>query len=944
MLEALVAIGLAGNVIQFVQYAGEMISQAKAIRKSGSPSSLPDLRKLTESLTKQAYIIEGHLEALNASQSITNEGNAPTPRSQEDQHLLDVALDCRKTGDKFLAYLDTLFDPTDSRNIIRSAKLSVKFKWAQHRIDEFTSKLDKFRSVLSLATILALRVKTNDHNQVIQEHLQALKTDSQGRVLQESKGTMALQALVDIIQLQSGPRAGSGKSTLMKFIVDDCRTEEALRRWAGDKQFLVINFFWNLGTLLQKSNVGMLWSLIHSVLEKYFELIPAVLPELNRSWKDSGPNSDADREPSQIEIKKAFDLLTSKTSRFLKLCIFIDGIDEFEGDHKEMTMFLISLAAGGIKVVVLGRLIRACINSFRDCPTLRLQDLTKPDMELYVKSNLSSHRSMVELIQRFPQHANDIVNKIKTKATGVFLWVKIVVRLLIDRLEEGDDIADLQNKLRQLPPDLRDLYRRIMGKMQPEHQAQAAEIFQPFHAWNLSIVDQSLRILVMSLAMQPPSEALGRKVKPLETDTIQWLCQNAEARIRSRCCGLIEVHKKVRETCLNNSSATPSYNQAPKAGLHYLVSDVDTELTIEFLHRIVAEFLISSDVWNEICEMTKNSTFNAYFNFACGCLSLLKTQDKVLAHKGPSTQRQYAGQSVVLMQRVDSDKSKPVNYQSYVDTLCYAIICFFDCKFYSTTKYSALELTFYSIAENTAKKAERDGITAEVKKEEAERLAQLARLAPFPKTLSKLSSPEPATNVDASGDINGGPAVVHNDACNTMWLDSKGMEDDGPNATSGSPDRSSEDGIEPDFKVEDEYDVNFEDLDEEISRLIKPKPLSSKGSLGLYSTPPAPNPQSNVPSPSSKREPAPASSAKMEQKSSEPQELEPEVESKWASHMQLVIFRAIATKIANGYLEEKGVKLRRRSARSIVIRDWNAYDQGVRDSKKIDVHRKRLEG
>ena len=29
------------------------------------------------------------------------------------------------------------------------------------------------------------------------------------------------------------------------------------------------------------------------------------------------------------------------------------------------------------------------------------------------------------------------------------------------------------------------------------------------------------------------------------------------------------------------------------------------------------------------------------------------------------------------------------------------MICFFDYKFYLTTKYSALELTFYSITENT---------------------------------------------------------------------------------------------------------------------------------------------------------------------------------------------------------------------------------------------------
>ncbi|KAH8748323.1 hypothetical protein BGZ57DRAFT_776657, partial [Hyaloscypha finlandica] len=101
-------------------------------------------------------------------------------------------------------------------------------------------------------------------------------------------------------------------------------------------------------------------------------------------------------------------------------------------------------------------------------------------------------------------------------------------------------------------------------------------------------------------------------------------------------------------------------------------------------------------------------------------------------------------------------------------------------------------------------------------------------------------------------------------------------EDDDPNTTSSSLDRSSEDSIEPDFKVEDEYNINFRDLDEEISRLIKPE-LLSKASLGLYLTPPG-----NVPSPLSKRELALASSAKMEQKSSELQELtlEPEVESK----------------------------------------------------------------
>jgi hypothetical protein len=110
----------------------------------------------------------------------------------------------------------------------------------------------------------------------------------------------------------------------------------------------------------------------------------------------------------------------------------------------------------------------------------------------------------------------------------------------------------------------------------------------------------------------------------------------------------------------------------------------------------------------------------------------------------------------------------------------------------------------------------------------------------------------------------------------------------------------------------------FGDLDEEIGKLIKAEPVSDP-SFGLYSTsPPASGTRSNL-------------------------DRKPEQESTWASHMQLVTFRAIATKLAEDFLQERGVKLRYPSARSSVIRDQNAYRQGVKDGEKIDVRRKRIE-
>jgi hypothetical protein len=56
-MEALVAVGLAGNVVQFVQFSGKLIAEAHRIRQTGSPSSVPDLRDLAQTLITQADTI-----------------------------------------------------------------------------------------------------------------------------------------------------------------------------------------------------------------------------------------------------------------------------------------------------------------------------------------------------------------------------------------------------------------------------------------------------------------------------------------------------------------------------------------------------------------------------------------------------------------------------------------------------------------------------------------------------------------------------------------------------------------------------------------------------------------------------------------------------------------------------------------------------------------------
>lgn len=75
-MEALAAVGLAGNVVQFVQFSSQLIAEAKSIKTSGSPSSIPELRKLaerlvtlTEPLVTQADTISKCLKSTSATLS-----------------------------------------------------------------------------------------------------------------------------------------------------------------------------------------------------------------------------------------------------------------------------------------------------------------------------------------------------------------------------------------------------------------------------------------------------------------------------------------------------------------------------------------------------------------------------------------------------------------------------------------------------------------------------------------------------------------------------------------------------------------------------------------------------------------------------------------------------------------------------------------------------------
>ena len=73
-------------------------------------------------------------------------------------------------------------------------------------------------------------------------------------------------------------RNGSGKSTLMKYLVQSPQTDVVLHNWAGGRELYVASFyFWVTGTRMQKSQEGLLQSIVYGILSQEPALIPIVL-------------------------------------------------------------------------------------------------------------------------------------------------------------------------------------------------------------------------------------------------------------------------------------------------------------------------------------------------------------------------------------------------------------------------------------------------------------------------------------------------------------------------------------------------------------------------------------------------------------------------------------------------------------------------------------------
>ena len=416
-------------------------------------------------------------------------------------------------------------------------------------------------------------------------------------------------------------KAGSGKSTLMKYIHRDKRTMGHLKTWAaGIPLVTAAFFFWNSGTRMQMSEVGFLQSVLSQVLTERPALIPRILPERWETYDLFGHDESIWNEP---ELHRALKLLAREEASEVKFCFFIDGLDEFDGDYTNLIRLIKDISrSSNIKICVSSRPWVLFEEAFMHKPSLMLQDLTYPDIRNFIDSAFNNKPEFVELEKREPEYASKLLQDIAQKSSGVFLWVNLVVHSLLAGLVNGDRVSDLQRRLAFLPPDLENLYEKMLNSLDSFYMEHASQIFR-----HVRVAEEPPSLLCMSFADEEPDFILKMKVQPLSEDEKFSRADIMRKRLNSRCKGLLEVgpaSSLVSDALAPRDVSLIERSMSVKDAFTKGISLAD--LTVQYLHRTVKDFLATPQVWDRI-RRACSRTYDPYLAMCRAFVAQLKCLD-----------------------------------------------------------------------------------------------------------------------------------------------------------------------------------------------------------------------------------------------------------------------------------------------------------------------------
>lgn len=366
-------------------------------------------------------------------------------------------------------------------------------------------------------------------------------------------------------------KPGSGKSTFMKYLFGHPRTLQLVDKWPTSLNLsfpydLITAgfFFWNSGSIMQKSKIAFGRSILVQLCRNHLSATDAATLFPIR-WKRYELLGSSDEPWHWNEIVSALKILLSCVDRYF--LIFIDGLDEFEGQANEICDLVQQLSQNrSVKVCVASRPLVEFQSKFYGVPQLQMERLTEGDIRTFVDGKFSKSVEYMRMEESEGTEARKLKEEIVLRSSGVFLWVYVVVVTLLEGLVHGDFMSTLVKKLDSLPRELDQLFDRILSQLDPDRKREASEYFQFVRAFpdSTSLVD-------LCWSQSTLTEALGSDIKQMTEKQGLWYAGQMHRNLISRCKCLLDAgHDRLPTT------------------------------KVTWLHRTVREYLEKEEVWGVI--------------------------------------------------------------------------------------------------------------------------------------------------------------------------------------------------------------------------------------------------------------------------------------------------------------------------------------------------------
>ena len=278
-------------------------------------------------------------------------------------------------------------------------------------------------------------------------------------------------------------KPGCGKSTLMKCLATHPMTYELLRQWASaDEKEVIFSrfFFWKLGSSEQRTMGGLYRGVVYDIAKRSAEVTALLFPQHwlpGRYVSAHAPTPEID----DTQVKLAFDTLLNCDHVFnlYKICIFVDGLDEFD-EPPAWSLWKLAdqlnkwTTRGNVKLCVSSREEPSILSAFPSCLRLTLHFLTQSDIQALVEDRLGSNPHFSLLTQSDDGariEGISIKRTIVQHAEGVFLWVVLLLRWMEEELATGaTSLGALWNIVETAPRELDQFFTRILESIPKHHQ------------------------------------------------------------------------------------------------------------------------------------------------------------------------------------------------------------------------------------------------------------------------------------------------------------------------------------------------------------------------------------------------------------------------------------------------------------------------------------------